>query len=155
MATLLDMTELFLKGIESLLPGLAMAKANVTGSTNEDTTSLKSNLQAQSQATQADGQATHADGKATQAQYKATQGEYEATQSEFEATQADQADGENTQDEYEAIHKQPNAVRRQKAKRWVMYVRVKRRERAKFVVLSSDEMYGYAKAIFDPVVERL
>ncbi|KAG2780259.1 hypothetical protein PC129_g7696 [Phytophthora cactorum] len=46
-------------------------------------------------------------------------------------------------------------VRPRRRKPLVIYVKMRRRERANVVVLSSDETYCYAKAAFDPVIDYL
>ncbi|ETN12669.1 hypothetical protein PPTG_08749 [Phytophthora nicotianae INRA-310] len=44
---------------------------------------------------------------------------------------------------------------RVKPKHRVIYVKLRRRERANVVVMSAEEKYCYAKAVFEPVMERL
>ncbi|KAL3663457.1 hypothetical protein V7S43_011346 [Phytophthora oleae] len=44
---------------------------------------------------------------------------------------------------------------RLRANRRVIYVKIRRRERANVVVLSAEEKYCYAKAVFEPVMEHL
>ncbi|POM78913.1 Hypothetical protein PHPALM_3504 [Phytophthora palmivora] len=41
------------------------------------------------------------------------------------------------------------------SKRRVIYVKIRRRERANVVVMSAEEKYCYAKAVFEPVMEHL
>ncbi|KAL3667372.1 hypothetical protein V7S43_007598 [Phytophthora oleae] len=42
-----------------------------------------------------------------------------------------------------------------RANRRVIYVKIRRRDRANVVVLSAEEKYCYAKAVFEPVMEHL
>ncbi|POM71282.1 Hypothetical protein PHPALM_12167 [Phytophthora palmivora] len=46
-------------------------------------------------------------------------------------------------------------VKHRHTKRRIIYMKMRRRERANLVVLSSEEKYCYGKAVFEPVVEHL
>ncbi|KAE9114751.1 hypothetical protein PF010_g9598 [Phytophthora fragariae] len=76
---------------------------------------------------------------------EATQGATEATQSETQPAPQHEHDVETTE----------NIGRRRRKQRGVIYVKMRRRERANVVVLSSEEKYCYAKAVFEPVMENL
>ncbi|ETN20663.1 hypothetical protein PPTG_03621 [Phytophthora nicotianae INRA-310] len=81
--------------------------------------------------------------------------EFEATH-DFQATQqATQGATQGaTREKHEKNGRDKCGTQRQ-PKRRVVYVKMRRRERANVVVLSSEEKYCFAKAVFEPVMEHL
>ncbi|GMF23941.1 unnamed protein product [Phytophthora fragariaefolia] len=76
---------------------------------------------------------------------EATQGATETTQSATQPAPQHNYDVEVTE----------NIGRRRRKQLGVIYVKMRRQERANVVVLSSEEKYCYAKAVFEPVMEHL
>ncbi|KAL3667843.1 hypothetical protein V7S43_007393 [Phytophthora oleae] len=81
----------------------------------------------------------------------------EATQV-VKATHADQATQEATLDELGSDNGWEDLEctgQRRRHKSGVVYVKIRRRERANVVVLSAEEKYCYTKAVFEPMMEHL